>query len=463
MTTFAELGIAEPLLRALREEAYTTPTPIQVQAIPPVLAGRDVLGCAQTGTGKTAAFALPILQHLAEKPLPGRPVRALVLAPTRELAAQIAESFRAYGRHYRLSSTVVYGGVGLGPQKDALRRGVDILVACPGRLLDLIGQGCVRLDQVQTLVLDEADRMLDMGFIHDIRKIIARLPARRQNLLFSATMPRDIRTLADDILHAPTEVAVAPVASAAETVTQAIFAVAHGDKPALLRHLLDDRAISRVLVFTRTKHGADKVARLLDQSQIRAEAIHGNKSQNARMRALEGFRKGAVRVLVASDIAARGLDIDGITHVVNYDVPNEPETYVHRIGRTGRAGASGTAWSFCSSEERAFVRDIERLIRRPIDVVADHPFAGRSQMARPAAPGGQGRGGYQGGGGQGYGRGRQGGGGHGDRRREHSGQGERRDHGGGEARPAAVAAAGGAAAPRSGPRFAPRRTRGPSW
>jgi ATP-dependent RNA helicase RhlE len=379
---FSDLGLIEALLRALRDEGYATPTPIQAQAIPHVLKGRDLLGCAQTGTGKTAAFALPILQRLEQPAIKPGSIRVLVLAPTRELAAQIGDGFRAYGRHLRHPSTVIFGGVSQFHQEQALARRPEILIATPGRLLDLMGQGFVRLDALEVLVLDEADRMLDMGFIHDIRRVLQKVPPKRQTLFFSATMPPPIRQLADGILHSPVEVAVAPVSSAAETVHQSVYFVAKPDKGALLRHLLGDAAVSRALVFTRTKHGADKVAKQLLHAQIRAEAIHGNKSQNARTRALDGFKKGTVRVLVASDIASRGIDVDLITHVVNYDLPNEPETYVHRIGRTGRAGASGTAWSFCDHEERAYLRDIERTIRKNVPVVDDHPF--RMSGARPA-------------------------------------------------------------------------------
>jgi ATP-dependent RNA helicase RhlE len=387
---FASLSLVEPLLRALREEGYTTATPIQEKAIPPAMSGRDLLGVAQTGTGKTAAFALPILQRLAGKPAPQgvrRPIRCLVLTPTRELATQVADSFKAYGRHLKLTITVIFGGVGQRPQEDALRRGVDIVVACPGRLLDLRQQGFVKLDQVECFVLDEADRMLDMGFIQPIRQIVADIPRQRQTLFFSATMPREIRALADSLLQDPIEVAVAPVSSTADTVDQSLFFVAKNDKQRLLEHLLKTTpAISRALVFSRTKHGADRVVRNLEQAGVRAEAIHGNKSQNARTRALENFRKGTSRILVASDIAARGLDIDEISHVINYDLPNEPETYVHRIGRTGRAGASGAAISFCDGEERAFLRDIERIIRKPVPVVADHPFAAGANRQAPASP-----------------------------------------------------------------------------
>jgi ATP-dependent RNA helicase RhlE len=404
---FSSLGLAEPLLRALRDEGYTSPTPIQLRAIPPALAGQDLLGCAQTGTGKTAAFALPIIQRLSQHALTAqpRPIRCLVLTPTRELAAQIHDSFRAYGRHVRIAHTVIFGGVGQHPQVQALRRGVDVLVATPGRLLDLMGQGHVRLSQVEIFVLDEADRMLDMGFINDIRKIVREIPQKRQTLFFSATMPREIQSLADGLLHNPARVEVAAVSSAAETVSQSVYYVSKPDKPSLLKHLLSDRGMTRALVFTRTKHGADKVCRHLEQSSIKAEAIHGNKSQNARVRALENFRRGATRVLVASDIAARGLDIDAISHVVNFDMPNEPETYVHRIGRTGRAGATGIAISFCDSEERAFLRDIERTIKKPVPVVAEHPYsAGASAPVKhgpPAHRGGQGggQGGFRHGGG----------------------------------------------------------------
>nr|MBA2482480.1 DEAD/DEAH box helicase [Planctomycetota bacterium] len=381
---FDQFSLSQPILRALQEQGYETATPIQERAIPEILAGKDILGCAQTGTGKTAAFALPILQRLSgTKPASGRPIRVLVVTPTRELAAQIGENFRAYGRHLPLTSAVIFGGVGQRPQEDALRRGVDVLIATPGRLLDLMGQGFVRLGSIEVLVLDEADRMLDMGFIHDIRKILKVVPAKRQTLFFSATMPREIRSLADSILHDPVPIEVTPVATTAETVSQAVYFVSKPDKPALLQHLLSDRAVTRVLVFTRTKHGADKVAKHLTRVNIHAEAIHGNKSQNARIRALDNFKKGSTRVLVASDIASRGLDVDDISHVVNFDLPNEPETYVHRIGRTGRAGASGIAMSFCDGEERAFLRDIERTIRKSVPVVDDHPFRANASAPSP--------------------------------------------------------------------------------
>ena len=393
MKSFSELGLAEPLLRAVREQGYQVTTPIQAQAIPHVLAGRDVLGCAQTGTGKTAAFALPLLQRLAADGADrtrGRGPRALVISPTRELAAQIGEDMRAYGRYMPLAGGVIFGGVSQVPQVAALRRGIDVLIATPGRLLDLIGQRHVSLDRVSVLVLDEADRMLDMGFLPDVRRIIATLPARRQTLLFSATMPPEIAGLAGQLLVDPARVAVAPPASAAETVRQAVLMVTKEDKPALLAHLLADPAMARVLVFTRTKHGADRVCQKLQRQGIAAAAIHGNKSQNARQRALADFKAGAVRVLAASDIAARGLDIDDVTHVINFDVPNEPETYVHRIGRTGRAGAEGDALSLCAPDERGFLRAIERTVKRSIEVLRDHPFHTEAapvqgQPARPAA------------------------------------------------------------------------------
>jgi ATP-dependent RNA helicase RhlE len=376
ITTFNDLRLIEPLQRAVATEGYTTPTPIQAQAIPYLLTGRDLLGCAQTGTGKTAAFALPMLQRLSENrrnPAPKAP-RALVLTPTRELAVQIAESFKTYGRHLGLRHTVVFGGVGQGPQAQAIARGVDIVVATPGRLLDLMGQNLVRLDRLEIFVLDEADRMLDMGFIHDVKRIIATLPAQRQTLLFSATMPGDIASLANSILREPATVTVAPVASTAERIDQWVLFVEQNDKRALLGEVLKDASIKRALVFTRTKHGANRLAEQLERMGVRADAIHGNKSQTARQRALADFTAGKLRILVATDIAARGIDIDGITHVINYEIPNVPESYVHRIGRTARAGAAGVALSFCDVEERPYLRDIERLIRRTVPVVADHPF-----------------------------------------------------------------------------------------
>ncbi|MCC6804333.1 MAG: DEAD/DEAH box helicase [Anaerolineae bacterium] len=388
---FQDLKLIEPLLRAVRAEGYTTPTPIQTQAIPHVLAGKDLIGCAQTGTGKTAAFALPILQRLAAQNRPAnggrngaRPVtRVLVLSPTRELSSQINDSFNAYGRYTGLKSIVVFGGVGQQPQVDAWRRGADVLVATPGRLLDLMNQGIIRLDTIEIFVLDEADRMLDMGFIHDVRKIIAALPVKRQTLLFSATMPQDIQDLADRILINPVRVEVTPQATTVEKIAQSVFFVNKQDKRALLEHLLDDQAIRRVLVFTRTKHGANKLAQQLERSSIQAEAIHGNKSQSARERALANFKSGKTRVLVATDIAARGIDVDDVTHVINFDLPNEPESYVHRIGRTARAGASGIAYSFCDAEEQAYLRDIEKLIRLRVPVVTEHPYATRLSAAAP--------------------------------------------------------------------------------
>ena len=388
---FADLRLADPLLRALRDEEYPHPTPIQEQAIPPLLEGHDLLGCARTGTGKTAAFVLPILQRLcASKSAPhaeARGVRALILVPTRELAAQVHEKIRTYGRHLHPTSAVVYGGVGQGPQVRALARGVDVLVATPGRLLDLFGQRHVRLDKVEILVLDEADQMLDLGFLPAMQRILREVPAKRQTLLFSATMPPAISKLADGILRRPVKVFVTPVASTVETVDQSVHFVEIAGKGALLAHLLSEAAVERTLVFTRTKRGADRVARGLVQRGIPAQAIHGNKSQGQREHALEGFRRGKTPVLVATDIAARGIDVDGITHVVNYDLPNVPEVYVHRIGRTARAGASGTAIAFCAPAERPLLRDIERLIRKTIHVAGGtaHP---RSSGERPYASAG---------------------------------------------------------------------------
>ena len=381
---FEELQLIEPLLRAVRAEGYTQPSPIQEQAIPHVLANRDLLGCAQTGTGKTAAFALPILQRLvATKPTGSlRHIRVLVLSPTRELASQIGESFEVYGKFTPIRQITIFGGVNQNPQIDKLRRGTDILIATPGRLLDLMGQGHIKMDRLEVLVLDEADRMLDMGFINDVRKIISVLPTKRQTLLFSATMPPDIQSLANSILHDPVRVAVTPVASTVETIQQSIFFVEKPDKPLLLEHLLRDKSIRRVLIFTRTKHGANKVVSQLARTSIFAEAIHGNKSQSARERALLNFKAGTTRVLVATDIAARGIDVDDITHVINYDLPNEPESYVHRIGRTGRAGASGIAYSFCDADEREYLIDIERLIQMHIPKALDHPFASRLGLPR---------------------------------------------------------------------------------
>jgi ATP-dependent RNA helicase RhlE len=370
-TNFTALGIVEPLNRALTDAGYTEPTPIQLQAIPALLEGRDLLGLAQTGTGKTAAFTLPILQRLltGHEQRRGKTVRALMLAPTRELAIQIHESVRAYGRHLHLRSAVVVGGISQGPQIKALAAGVDILVATPGRLLDHMNQGNVRLDTVTHLVLDEADRMLDMGFIRDIRKIIAALPKKRHSMMFSATMPADVEALGQFILHQPVRIDLSPKKRTAENIDQRVYFVPAADKRALLSNMLKDRAFARVLVFTRTKHVANRVAEYLDKNGITADAIHGNKSQSARQKALARFKSGEARVLVATDIAARGIDIDDITHVVNYELPNEPESYIHRIGRTARAGAAGIAIAFCDPSENEYLRDIERLTRIPLTVV----------------------------------------------------------------------------------------------
>jgi ATP-dependent RNA helicase RhlE len=379
--SFSDLALIEPITRALQAENYDHPTPIQAQAIPHLLAGRDLLGIAQTGTGKTAAFGLPLLQRLFQDRSPARPraARALILTPTRELAIQIAESLRSYGRHLNLRLALVYGGVGQKPQVEALSRGVDILVATPGRLMDLMAQGHCRLDRVSAFVLDEADRMLDMGFIRDIRRIAAALPKSHQSLLFSATMPGDIVALAEGLLRDPVKVTVTPVASTVERVDQCVLFVETANKRALLTSMLQDPAIGRALVFTRTKHGANKLVRYLAQSRIHTDAIHGDKTQGARQQALAKFRSGRTRVLVATDIAARGIDIEGITHVINFEIPNMPESYVHRIGRTARAGADGIALSFCGPEERRYLRDIEKLTRRSLKVIADHPFAAPAQ------------------------------------------------------------------------------------
>jgi ATP-dependent RNA helicase RhlE len=375
--SFENLKLIEPILRALKTEGYTTPTPIQEQAIPIILEHKDLLGCAQTGTGKTAAFAIPILQLLYQDRLQHKEqktIKAIILTPTRELAIQIGESFAAYGRHTGLKHLVIFGGVSQNPQTDALRRGVDILVATPGRLLDLMNQRFVHLEHIKMLVLDEADRMLDMGFVHDVKKIIAKVPAKRQTLFFSATMPNEIQQLANTILTKPEKVEVTPVSSTADTIQQSLFYVEKSDKRSLLIHLLKDRSIKTALVFTRTKHGADKVVKDLTRVGITAEAIHGNKSQNARQRALTNFKNRTTRVLIATDIAARGIDIDELTHVINYELPNIPETYVHRIGRTGRAGASGIAFSFCDEEEIDFLKDIHKLIAKAIPVNEEHPY-----------------------------------------------------------------------------------------
>ena len=401
MTSFLELGLAEPIARALVEEKYTNPTPIQAQTIPQVLAARDVVGIAQTGTGKTAAFALPILNHLFKnrQRLEKRTCRVLVLSPTRELSAQIVDSFQTYGRHLRPRVALAIGGVPINRQIRDLVSGVDVLVATPGRLRDLMQSGAVRLDFVEIFVLDEADRMLDMGFIHDIRAVIGKLPQRRQSLFFSATMPREIADLAKGMLRDPVRVAVTPEATTVERVEQRIIHVDRAAKPSLLVEVLRQETIDRALVFTRTKHGADKVVRALEKAGHAAEAIHGNKSQGQRERVLAAFRAGKVRTLVATDIAARGIDVDGISHVVNYDLPNIPESYVHRIGRTARAGADGIAISFCDGEERAYLRDIEKLIRMSIPATdrrsdqraSAEPRSNGDARGKPAARHHQGR------------------------------------------------------------------------
>lgn len=368
---FADLGIIEPLCRALAAVDYQQPTPIQTQAIPQLLAGKDLLGIAQTGTGKTAAFAVPLLQRLAQSgpPAGADTVRALILAPTRELAIQIGEDFEAYGKHLNMRVATIFGGVGQNPQVSALRRGIDVLVATPGRLLDLVGQRLARLDKVSLLVLDEADRLLDMGFIRDVRRIVSGLPKARQSLLFSATMPEEVAALAREILRDPVRIDVSPKTITTDLTDQHVVFVENGDKRQVLTKLLREPAVTRAIVFTRTKHGANRVAQQLDRDGIAAEAIHGNKSQNARQRALESFKNGKTWVLVATDIAARGIDIDAVSHVFNFELPHEPESYVHRIGRTGRAGATGIAMSLCDSSERPRLRAIEKLIRRPISVM----------------------------------------------------------------------------------------------
>ena len=412
LTSFNDFGLAEPILRALAEEKYVTPTPIQAQTVPIVLQGRDVIGIAQTGTGKTAAFALPIIHHLHTKRL--RPekksCRVLVLSPTRELSGQISDSFRAYGRHIRpLAVALAIGGVPINRQVRSLSHGVEVLVATPGRLIDLVNQRALTLNQVEILVLDEADRMLDMGFIHDIKRIVAMLRKERQTLFFSATMPQEITRLADAMLRDPARVAVTPQASTVDRVEQRVILTDKAAKPALLTEVLKTEKTDRVLVFTRTKHGADKVVRALQKTGFAAEAIHGNKSQNQRERVLADFREGKLRILIATDIAARGIDVDGVSHVVNYDLPNIPESYVHRIGRTARAGADGIAISFCDHEEAPFLRDIERMIRmsipstdkrtgeRPAHRPAQHN-AGNRNGGRPHRNGHQPRGNSGGGG-----------------------------------------------------------------
>ena len=372
--TFQTLGLCAPILTALEEHGYERPSPIQEKAIPPALAGRDVLGCAQTGTGKTCAFAAPILQRLSASRVQGHPLRALILTPTRELAIQIEESFLAYGKHLPLRCAVIFGGVGQNPQVEALGRGVDILVATPGRLMDLYQQGFVKLDQMEIFVLDEADRMLDMGFIHDVKKILKWLPRKKQTMLFSATMPPEIAELVNSLLHDPVRVAVDPVSSPVEAIQQSVYFVDKNNKTKLLSHLIRELDVKNALVFTRTKHGANKVARDLAKAGITAAAIHGNKSQTARQQALADFKAGKIQCLVATDIAARGLDIEELSHVFNYNLPEVPETYVHRIGRTGRAGREGVAVAFCDFGEKPLLRDIEKLMGRTVPVVEDHPY-----------------------------------------------------------------------------------------
>jgi len=384
LDSFESLGLVEPLLRAVAAEKYETMTPIQARAIPPLLEKRDVLACAQTGTGKTAAFLLPIIDHLARNPARGKPpIRALVLTPTRELAAQIGDNFEAYTRFLDLRHRVIYGGVNQKPQVAALRRGIDVLIATPGRLLDLHGQGHIDFGHVNFFVLDEADRMLDMGFIRDIRKVLALLPKRRQNLLFSATMPNSIVKLASSFLYKPVRVEVDPQSSTVERITQQVMFVEKPNKKRLLVHLLEDPTIESAIVFTRTKHGANRVVKQLTKAGIEAAAIHGNKSQSARTKALAGFKNGSIRILAATDIASRGIDVDGISHVINYDLPNISESYVHRIGRTGRAGRDGVAIAFCDEGETAYLQDIEKLTDAPLTVVIDHEWHYPEAMPKP--------------------------------------------------------------------------------
>ncbi len=382
---FKDLHLLSPILKALETEGYTEPTPIQQQSIPHILRGKDLLGCAQTGTGKTAAFAIPILQNLMLQQKENEnnyDIKALILTPTRELAIQIDESFGAYGKHTGIRHAVIFGGVSQFQQTKELKSGVDVLIATPGRLLDLIAQKFVNLKSLKMFVLDEADRMLDMGFIHDVRKIIALIPEKRQTLFFSATMPPEITRLSSSILKSPVKVEVTPISSTAENVDQHIYLVEKNDKRELLIHLLKTGSIQNALVFTRTKYGADKIAHALHRANIKSDAIHGNKTQNARQKALNNFKEGKIRVLVATDIAARGIDVDDLSHVINFELPNIPETYVHRIGRTGRAGNSGSALSFCDMEERAYLRDIHKLIEKTIPVVEDHPYASKLQFVQ---------------------------------------------------------------------------------
>jgi ATP-dependent RNA helicase RhlE len=394
--TFNDLNLVEPILKALKEEGYERPTPIQQQAIPPLLEERDLLGCAQTGTGKTAAFAIPIIQLLynsRETERKRKLISTLILTPTRELAIQIGESFAAYGRYTGLKHTVIFGGVSQHNQTNALKYGVDILVATPGRLLDLMNQGFVDLNHIRLFVLDEADRMLDMGFVHDVKKVLAKLPRQKQSLFFSATMPPAIVKLADSILHNPVKVEVTPVSSTADTIQQKVYFVDKGNKKNLLMDLLKYNDMKSVLVFTRTKHGADRVARDLTKHGFKAAAIHGDKSQNARQHALNDFKAGKLRTLIATDIAARGIDVDNLSHVINYEMPNVPETYVHRIGRTGRAGANGVAYSFCDAEEKAYLKDIQKLIGKNIPVEDDHayPMQDFNPQPKPKQQQGQGQ------------------------------------------------------------------------
>ncbi|HMG82930.1 MAG TPA: DEAD/DEAH box helicase [Ferruginibacter sp.] len=389
--TFNELDLIDPILKAVKEEGYTTPTPIQQQSIPIVLQHKDLLGCAQTGTGKTAAFAIPVLQILAEQKQAGpKKIHALILTPTRELAIQIGESFAAYGKYTGLKHTVIFGGVSQMHQANAIRAGIDILIATPGRLLDLISQGIVGLAQIKIFVLDEADRMLDMGFIHDVKRVITKLPQKRQTLFFSATMPPEIQTLANVLLTNPSKVEVTPPSSTVDMIDQTLFYVDKANKASLLFYLIEQKKMQTVLVFTRTKHGADKVVIMLNKHGIHAAAIHGNKSQNARQNALNNFKNGTIKVLVATDIAARGIDIDELRYVINYELPDVPETYVHRIGRTGRAGLSGEAMSFCEAEEKEMLRDIQKVIGKPIPVFDAHPYPMQIMTAPPMVRGGGG-------------------------------------------------------------------------
>jgi ATP-dependent RNA helicase RhlE len=387
--TFDELQLIDPILKALKEEGYTHPTPIQAQAIPSLLQGKDLLGCAQTGTGKTAAFAIPIIQLLynqREQERKRKLTSTLILTPTRELAIQIGDSFEAYGRYTGLKHTVIFGGVSQNSQTNALKYGIDILIATPGRLLDLMQQGYVDLNHIKLFVLDEADRMLDMGFVHDVKKVLAKLPKQKQSLFFSATMPPEIVKLANTILHNPVKVEVTPVSSTAEKVTQQLYYVDKPNKKSLLIDLLKKKDMHSVLIFARTKHGADRIAKDLTKQGFKTAAIHGDKSQNARQNALNDFKNGTIRSLVATDIAARGIDIDKLSHVINYEIPNQPETYVHRIGRTGRAAASGIAISFCDAEEREYIRDIEKLIGQKIPVAENHPYPMQDFNPAPKSP-----------------------------------------------------------------------------